>query len=200
MYKVRHRTEGCFAALKVIDKKDTAKGEPRVLTSLKREIGIHRPLKNEHVVQYLTCFEDSSNFYILLEYCDRGEMYLALQREKRFAPEKVRDYGLQLAKGVDYLHALGVVHRDLKLGNLFLTSTNVLVPAAHQKIGDFGLAVKLEQPCARDPLGPVGTPNYIAPEMLTDNLNSKALDIWAFGVILLTLATGKLPFDVDASQ
>ena len=58
-------------------------------------------------------------------------MYLALQKEKKFAVDKVRDYGLQLAKGVEYIHSLNVVHRDLKLGNLFLTSTNVLVVPGH---------------------------------------------------------------------
>lgn len=65
-----------------------------------------------------------------------------------------------------------------------------------QKIGDFGLAVKLDEPVSVDTIGPVGTPNYIAPEMLTHKINSKMLDIWAYGVIMYTISTGKLPFDV----
>lgn len=115
--------------MKTIERNESKEEGPRVLASLKKEIRIHKQLKNEHVVQYLNSFQDKSNFYILLEYCEKGEFFNVLQQEKKLDLTRVKDYGMQLAKGINYLHNLNIVHRDLKLGNLFLTSTNLLVVA-----------------------------------------------------------------------
>jgi serine/threonine protein kinase len=81
VYKVRHRKEGYLAALKVIDRKKI--DSESSMQRLKTEIAIHRALKNEHLVTLYKVFKDTSNFYLLIEYCEQGELYDLLQKEKR---------------------------------------------------------------------------------------------------------------------
>lgn len=161
-------------------------------------------LKSEYIAQLYTCFQDKSNYYLLLELCEQGELFSALQREKkygimfiRFEGQKLQDLGQQLARGIEYIHSQNIVHRDLKLGNLLLNGNGRLVNLFYsQKIIDFGLALRLTQPVMMEDNNPMGTPNYIAPEVIKDSIYSKKADVWAFGVIMYTLATGNHPFEV----
>jgi len=90
-----------------------------------------------------------------------------------------------------YMHAHKVIHRDLKLGNLFLNHNMEI------KIGDFGLATKLEFDGDRKRTI-CGTPNYIAPEILEGKQgHSYEVDIWSMGVIFYTLLIGKPPFETS---
>lgn len=95
----------------------------------------------------------------------------------------------QILEGVKYLHSVNVIHRDLKLGNLFLTEDMQI------KIGDFGLATLLEKSGQRRKTM-CGTPNYIAPEILSGGSgHSFEVDIWSIGVILYTMLVGRPPFE-----
>ena len=91
--------------------------------------------------------------------------------------------------GIRYMHRKGYIHRDIKLGNLFLDSKLNL------KIGDFGLAAQIEHDGERKKTI-CGTPNYIAPEILFDTKNGHSfeVDIWSLGVVMYTLLIGKPPF------
>ena len=94
-----------------------------------------------------------------------------------------------MIKALKYLHSHRVIHRDLKLGNLFLTDKMEL------KVGDFGLATKLDFEGERKRTV-CGTPNYIAPEILDGKTgHSYEVDIWSLGVIIYTLIIGKPPFE-----
>ena len=94
---------------------------------------------------------------------------------------------VQVLEGLEYLHAHKIIHRDLKLGNLFLTENMQI------KIGDFGLATKLDF-SGEKKRTICGTPNYIAPEILESKGHSYEVDIWSFGVIIYTLTFGRPPF------
>lgn len=92
-----------------------------------------------------------------------------------------------------YLHENNVIHRDIKLGNIFLADRMQV------KIGDFGLSAKLSTKLERKTTL-CGTPNYIAPEVLDETKyqgHSKEVDIWSFGVLLYILLFGKPPFDSE---
>lgn len=102
---------------------------------------------------------------------------------------EVQCYLQQLILAIKYMHHNKVIHRDLKLGNLFLNDKMEI------KVGDFGLASKLEFEGERRRTI-CGTPNYIAPEILdTKNGHSYEVDIWSLGVIIYTLLIGKPPFE-----
>ncbi|KAG8747961.1 Cell cycle serine/threonine-protein kinase cdc5/MSD2 [Ceratobasidium sp. 428] len=158
-------------------------------TKLYAEIKLHRALQHANIVGFEECFEDDDNVYMTLELCESGSMMDMLRRRKRYTEPEARFFLIQVIGACQYMHTHQVIHRDLKLGNLFLDrDMNV-------KVGDFGLAALIEKPGERKKTI-CGTPNYIAPEVLFDTANGHSfeVDTWSIGVILYTLVVGKPPF------
>lgn len=155
------------------------------------EIKIHRSLSQQNIVAFNHYFEDSENVYILLELCTNQTMNELLRRRKRLTEMEVQCYLSQILSAIEYIHKNKVIHRDLKLGNLFLSEKMEI------KLGDFGLATQLEFEGERKRTI-CGTPNYIAPEILeSKNGHSYEVDMWSFGVIAYTLLIGKPPFETN---
>ena len=152
------------------------------------EIKIHKSCHHAHVVAFEHNFEDSENVYILLELCQNQTLNELHMRRKILTEIEVQCYIIQLVKALQYLHSHRIIHRDLKLGNLFLNDKMEL------KVGDFGLATKLDYDGERKKTI-CGTPNYIAPEVINSSGHSYEVDIWAIGIILYTLLVGKPPFE-----
>ncbi|KAJ0395099.1 hypothetical protein ATCC90586_001496 [Pythium insidiosum] len=174
-------------ACKLVSKESLAK--PKAINKIK----IHKSLQHPNVVAFDRYFEDDNNAYILLELCRNQSLSDLLRRRKRLSEAEVRFYVRQLVEGLIYLHKNLVIHRDLKLGNLFLTADMRL------KIGDFGLAALLDNAFDRKRTL-CGTPNYIAPEILTGRTttgHSFEVDIWSTGVVMYTLLVGRPPFETD---
>ena len=139
--------------------------------------------------EFETFFEDTWKVYIIMGLCTNRSMSELIRCRQRLTEPEVQYYGSQLMEGIKYLHKNLVIHRDLKLGNLFITENMEL------KIGDFGLAARVTHANPRKKTV-CGTPNYIAPEVI-DGLkkgHSYEVDIWAIGVIMYTLLIGKPPF------
>ncbi|KAF8638670.1 hypothetical protein AX17_002031 [Amanita inopinata Kibby_2008] len=158
-------------------------------TKLYAEIKIHRSLTHPNIVNFHDCFEDQDNVYMTLELCPSGSLMDMLRRRRRFTEMEARVFMIQLIGACHYMHTHQVIHRDLKLGNLFLDSRMNI------KVGDFGLAALIENPGERKKTI-CGTPNYIAPEVLFDTVNGHSfeVDTWSVGVILYTLVVGRPPF------
>jgi polo-like kinase 1 len=136
-------------------------------------------------------FEDEENVYILLELCPNQTMNELLRRRKRLTELEVQCYLLQILAAVKYAHKQKVIHRDLKLGNLFLSAKMEV------KVGDFGLATRVEFEGERKRTI-CGTPNYIAPEILEGRSgHSYEVDVWSLGVVCYTLLVGKPPFETS---
>lgn len=174
---------------KVVTKASLVKS--RAKQKLISEIKIHKALRNTNVVGFEHYFEDSENVYILLEMCHSQSMNELLKRRKTLTELETQCYVMQLIKALKYLHSHRIIHRDLKLGNLFLTDKMEV------KVGDFGLASKLEFEGERKRTV-CGTPNYIAPEILDGKSgHSYEVDIWSLGVIIYTLIIGKPPFETQ---
>ncbi|GMT04932.1 hypothetical protein PENTCL1PPCAC_27106, partial [Pristionchus entomophagus] len=151
-----------------------------------QEVEIHRALNHKNVVKLIDCFEDGDNVYVILELCTRRSLMELHQRRRGITEPEARYFTIQVVQGVEYIHGQKIVHRDLKLGNIFINDEMEL------KIGDLGLATRVEDEEKRNTL--CGTPNYIAPEVLTKKGHSFEVDIWAIGCILYTLLVGKPPF------
>lgn len=178
-----------ITAAKVVAKSSLTKS--RAKQKLMSEIKIHRSLHHQHIVGFEHFFEDAENVYILLELCTNQSLNELLRRRKRLHELEVQCYTMQLISALKYLHSHRVIHRDLKLGNLFLNEK------MEMKIGDFGLATKLEFEGERKRTI-CGTPNYIAPEVLEGKFgHSYEVDIWSLGVIIYTLIIGKPPFETS---
>ncbi|KDQ54388.1 hypothetical protein JAAARDRAFT_135759 [Jaapia argillacea MUCL 33604] len=186
VYQV-HDSQKRHWACKVVTK-DSLKTK-KAKTKLYAEIKIHRALEHPNIVSFQDCFEDDENVYMTLELCPNGSLMDLLRRRRRFTEPEARFFMVQLLGACHYMHTHQVIHRDLKLGNLFLDAN------MNVKVGDFGLAALIESPGERKKTI-CGTPNYIAPEVLFDTANGHSfeVDTWSIGVILYTLIIGKPPF------
>jgi len=139
-------------------------------------------------VQFEHVFEDQDNVYILLELCTNQTLNELLKRRKRLIELEVQCYIMQIINALKYLHNSRVIHRDLKLGNLFLNEKMEL------KLGDFGCATKLEFDGEKK--WTICGTNLIAPEILDGKMgHSYEVDVWSLGVIIYTLLIGKPPFE-----
>ena len=177
------------SAAKVIPKKSLVKS--RAKQKLISEIKIHKSLHHPNIVAFEHYFEDSENVYLLIEICHNQTLNELLKRRKKLTELEVQCYSIQIIKALKYLHSHRVIHRDLKLGNLFISEKMEI------KVGDFGLATKLEFDGERKRTV-CGTPNYIAPEILEGKTgHSYEVDIWSLGVIIYTLIIGKPPFETN---
>eukprot|EP01040_Poterioochromonas_malhamensis_P002939 gene2939-3126_t len=173
-------------ALKIVAKSSLTK--PRARLKLQTEIKIHRALCHSNIVRFERFFEDNEYAYLVLELCGNNSMSDLLNQRKRITELETKYYLYQLVNSLQYLHRHLVIHRDLKLGNLFIDENMKL------KVGDFGLAAKLQNETERR-MTVCGTPNYIAPELLEGKKgHSFEVDIWSTGVVMYTLLVGKPPY------
>ncbi|GMM50608.1 polo kinase [Starmerella bacillaris] len=184
--------DGEIYAAKTIAK--AALTSKKTTSKLLTEIRIHRTMKHPNIVQYIDCFEDDSNVYMLLEMCSNLSLADMLHNRRQITEVEARFYFVQLLGAVSYIHSRGIVHRDLKLGNIFLDNNMNL------KVGDFGLAAQLDIKHPRR-YTICGTPNYISPEIIMrPHAHGFASDLWALGIILYAMLVGRPPFqhsDVD---
>jgi len=173
-------------AIKIIDKEHLAKQS--LEEQLKREIAIMKLLKHAHVVRLFEVMQTVKHIYIVLELIEKGELFDRIVESRRFTEDVGRKYFQQLISGLYYCHSQNIAHRDLKPENLLLDSSDDL------KISDFGLSNLQRE---GEELGTVcGTPNYVAPEVLSEKgYNGFLADVWSCGVILFVMLAGYLPFD-----
>lgn len=185
-YEMTDLTTNIVYAAKIIPHTRVAK--PHQREKIDREIELHRTLHHKHIVRFYHYFEDKENIYILLEHCSRRSMAHVLKARKVLTEPEVRYYLRQIVSGLKCLHDQGILHRDLKLGNFFINE------AMELKIGDFGLAAKLE-PVEQRSRTICGTPNYLSPEVLNKQGHGCESDIWALGCVMYTMLLGRPPFE-----
>uniref|UniRef100_A0A3Q3QZ35 Serine/threonine-protein kinase PLK n=1 Tax=Monopterus albus TaxID=43700 RepID=A0A3Q3QZ35_MONAL len=185
-YEMTDLSTGKVYAAKIIPHARVSK--PHQREKIDREIELHKALHHKHIVHFYHHFEDKENIYILLEYCSRKSLAHILKARKMLTEPEVRYYLRQIVSGLKYLHEQEILHRDLKLGNFFVSESMEL------KVGDFGLAAKLE-PAGNRRKTICGTPNYLSPEVLNKQGHGCESDIWALGCVMYTMLLGRPPFE-----
>lgn len=153
-------------------------------------------MQHPNIVEFHRAFTFNESTFVVLELCSNGSVMDMVKKRRCLSLPEVRRYTVQLCGAIKYMHTRNVIHRDLKMGNLFLDHDMNL------KIGDFGLAAVLVSPeeyqkglyehakSRRTTL--CGTPNYIAPEILEKGKGGHdyKVDIWAIGVIVYAITNG----------
>lgn len=175
----------------VIIKKLTIKGDADIRERFRREASIMMDFRNEYIVDVFDHFREGAAYYIVQEYVDGMSLADLLGRE-RYLPERVallvfRD----CCRALKYAHDRGVIHRDIKPGNILLSKSGDV------KLVDFGIAhVEEEEESTLTHHGePLGTPSYMAPEQFEDSRTvDKRADIYSLGVMLYEMTTGERPF------
>ncbi|KAL6477855.1 hypothetical protein MHYP_G00136900 [Metynnis hypsauchen] len=189
VYRAKSVNTGLEVAIKMIDKK--AMHKAGMVQRVINEVEIQCRLKHPSILELYNYFEDSNYVYLVLEMCHNGEMSRYLKdRKKPFTEEEVRHFMHQIVKGMLYLHTHGIMHRDLTLSNLLLTSSMNI------KIADFGLATQLKLPSEKH-FTMCGTPNYISPEVATRSAHGLESDVWSLGCMFYAFLMGRPPFDTD---
>ena len=185
-FRVIDSQTSCSYAAKVICKQ-LIKDE-NIQRKLRAEIHIHSQLNHPNIVKFDSNFEDDNNLYIILELCPNNTLLELVQKRKVLSEKHAKRFVLDIVEALRYIHSQNVIHRDIKLGNLFLDAKFSV------KIGDFGLSTKIlsNPPELKKTL--CGTPNYIAPEIIARQGYSFPVDIWALGIVLYTILIGKPPF------
>jgi len=202
VFKGRHRKNPNFVvAIKSITKKNLAKSQ----NLLGKEIKILKELTELHhdnVVALLDCKETSHNVFLVMEYCNGGDLADYLGVMGTLSEDTIRLFLCQLAGAMKALHAKGIVHRDLKPQNILLShSGGKSCPQPHEirlKIADFGFARFLQDGVMAATL--CGSPMYMAPEVIMSLQYDAKADLWSLGTIVFQCLTGKAPFHAQTPQ
>lgn len=202
VFRGRHRKKQNFVvAIKSITKKSLAKSQ----NLLGKEIKILKELTelhHENVVALLDCKESNHNVFLVMEYCNGGDLADYLSAKGTLSEDTIRVFLKQLAGAMKALHAKGVVHRDLKPQNILLShNCGKACPQPHQitlKIADFGFARFLQDGVMAATL--CGSPMYMAPEVIMSLQYDAKADLWSLGTIVFQCLTGKAPFQAHTPQ
>ncbi|KAG0260906.1 hypothetical protein DFQ27_003272 [Actinomortierella ambigua] len=154
--------------------------------SIQNEISILRRLRHRNVVQYYETLHQQGSLYLLMDIAENGSLAHAIMRTQLDWPTRTR-FAHEMARGLEYIHGEGIVHRDLKSANVLLSSTMEV------KLADFGLADTKSTSASRsvDAAVIVGTMRWLAPELLVARPKyTNMTDIYAFGVVMWEMAAG----------
>ena len=173
-------------AVKIINKK---KIKDKMKNSFFKENEIATKFNHINVIYVFRIIEDQENFYLVMEYCQRGELFDYIVQHQRLSENEAAIFFYQLINGVEYIHSQGIAHRDLKPENLLLTNDKTL------KIIDFGLSHEFGPACSLLKTK-CGSPSYAAPEIISCPFyDGFKTDIWCCGIILYAMLCGFLPFE-----
>eukprot|EP00357_Protocruzia_adherens_P006273 CAMPEP_0115007154 /NCGR_PEP_ID=MMETSP0216-20121206/20977_1 /TAXON_ID=223996 /ORGANISM="Protocruzia adherens, Strain Boccale" /LENGTH=484 /DNA_ID=CAMNT_0002373975 /DNA_START=278 /DNA_END=1732 /DNA_ORIENTATION=+ len=159
------------------------------IARLKKEVKILKSLDHPNIIKVFDYFQDSSSYYIMMEYCKGGDLEERIEHYGAFFEEYAASIMKQIFSAVNYCHTNQVIHRDLKPNNILFESEGDNIV----KLADFGCsALHDEDGTAKTT---EGTLFYAAPEIFYDSSYDEKCDMWSLGVILYEILTGRRPFE-----
>ena len=191
VYKVCKKTTGKIYVIKQISLLGLTEKE---ILEYKSEAKLLSSIKSNYVVKYFDSFIDNHNLNILMEYCDGGDLYQYLEKNKKkkikLKEKTIWQIFIQMLIGLNSIHKKKILHRDIKSQNIFLTKNLDI------KIGDLGVSKKLIQTNFAKTF--IGTPYYLSPEICMEKPYNDKSDVWAIGCILYELCTFNYPFNAKS--
>jgi serine/threonine-protein kinase len=169
--------------------------DERFVARFRREALAVAKLIHPNIVQVYDTGVDEGRHYIVMEYVEGRSGAQILQRHGPVGPEIAAEIGIQACAGLDYAHRRGIIHRDVKPGNLMIVGGPVGGGEMTVKLTDFGIARAIEQTRITQVGSVVGTAAYLAPEQVRGEEATPATDVYALGVVLYQFLTGRLPYE-----
>lgn len=182
VHLIRSNHNGRFYALKVLKKKTIVKFKQVEHTNDERKI--LSIISHPFLIRMWGTFQDSQQVCMVMDFIEGGELFTLLRKSKRFPSPVAKFYAAEICLALEYLHDLEIIYRDLKPENILLDRNG------HIKITDFGFAKYV--PDVTYTL--CGTPDYIAPEVVSTKPYNKSVDWWSFGIIIYEMLAGYTPF------
>ncbi|KOO33827.1 ha-tagged protein kinase domain of mitogen-activated protein kinase kinase kinase, partial [Chrysochromulina tobinii] len=184
VYRALNRETGDFRAIKQIPACNMPIGH---LEAVQSEIDLLHNLQHPQIVRYFETIRTEEHLYLVLEYVENGSLATLVKHFGALPEHLVCVYVHQVLIGLEWLHEQGVCHRDIKGANLLITKDGQV------KLADFGVAKKEDsRPTAKNSV--VGTPYWMAPEIIQMSAFTTASDIWSLGCTILELLTGEPPY------
>ena len=153
-----------------------------------REGDALRQLNHPNIVKTYGAYEEKGNHYLVMEYVAGGTLYDLLKKERKLPVKRALNIALELSDALVRAHHLGIIHRDIKPGNVLLAEDGT------PRLTDFGVAHIASKERVTDSGLAVGTLDYLPPELLNGEMLDVRADLWAFGVLLYEMAMGNRPF------
>ncbi|KAL8858493.1 MAG: hypothetical protein Q9178_004991 [Gyalolechia marmorata] len=182
VHLVQSKHNGRFYAVKVLKKAQVVKMKQVEHTNDERKM--LQKVKHAFLVTLWGTFQDSKNLYMVMDFVEGGELFSLLRKSQRFPNPVAKFYAAEVTLALDYLHSMHIIYRDLKPENLLLDRHG------HLKITDFGFAK--EVPDITWTL--CGTPDYLAPEVVSSKGYNKSVDWWSLGILIFEMLCGFTPF------
>jgi len=182
--QVRKKSDGKIYALKILKKRAIIARNQVEHTKAERKI--LQSLQHPFLMTLRYAFQSKEKLYFVLDYLRGGELFFHLKKNRRFTEEVARIWIAQIALALGHLHGLDIVYRDLKPENVLLDDDGNVC------LTDFGLAKDVAPQDKAHTFA--GTPEYLAPEIVTGAGHDKAVDWWALGILLYELTVGIPPF------
>lgn len=182
VYRALKWSTGETVAIKQVRLSDLPKSELNVIM---QEIDLLKNLNHANIVKYQGFVKTADNLYIILEYCENGSLHSICKNFGKFPENLVSLYTSQVLQGLLFLHEQGVIHRDIKGANILTTKEGLV------KLADFGVATKAQ---GLTEGSVVGTPYWMAPEVIELSGSTTASDIWSLGCTVIELLDGKPPY------
>lgn len=181
VYKALHKESGQVLAIKQVPV-DTD------LQEIIKEISIMQQCDSPYVVKYYGSYFKNTDLWIVMEYCGAGSVSDIMRlRKKTLTEDEIATIVSDTLKGLEYLHLRRKIHRDIKAGNILLNSEG------HAKLADFGVAGQLTDTMVKRNTV-IGTPFWMAPEVIQEIGYDCVADIWSLGITALEMAEGKPPY------
>eukprot|EP01127_Copromyxa_protea_P013917 TRINITY_DN3790_c0_g1_i2.p1 TRINITY_DN3790_c0_g1~~TRINITY_DN3790_c0_g1_i2.p1 ORF type:complete len:630 (-),score=179.93 TRINITY_DN3790_c0_g1_i2:74-1963(-) len=182
-----HKKNGTLVAVKVLDNYGNLEGAEEEMESFQRETSIMQAIRHTNIVQLMDVFEDEEHYYVVMERVGGGELFDQIIDKGNYEEDEAAVLVHQVFSALAYLHSKGFAHRDIKPENLLFSDNNYDT----LKIVDFGEAKFVGEGLTEY----VGTPDYMAPEILKGQKYTQLVDTWAMGVVLYIMLCGFPPFD-----
>ena len=184
---VKLKANNKYYAMKILTKKQVKLRHQEVHTKAERDLMVR--INCPFIVNIKFAFQDQVKLYIITEFMQGGEMFFHLHKEKRFSNEKTRFYIIEIILAIEFLHKNKMLYRDLKPENIMVDSNG------HIKLTDFGLS-KMIKKTKEKAFTISGTPQYLAPEILSDEGYDNSVDWWSLGCVMYEMLVGKAPFRI----